>query len=70
MQELLHGAPELTSVPKKLKEALTSVATFGSQIKDLQATVGSLKETNTKLQDTQNVLLENITDTKVISMNM
>ncbi|KAK0085109.1 hypothetical protein PV325_005779 [Microctonus aethiopoides] len=64
MQELLHGAPELTSVPKKLKEALTSVATFGSQIKDLQATVGSLKETNTKLQDTQNVLRENITDTK------
>lgn len=44
------GAPELVTVPLQLKDLQTNVARFGSQLKDMDATVGALK-TQTNAQD-------------------
>ncbi|XP_012263468.2 kinesin-like protein KIN-14D isoform X2 [Athalia rosae] len=61
VQESLRAAPELVDVPKKLNSLLGEVGTFGSQIRDLGATVNSMKEANTRIQNVQNNLLQNVT---------
>lgn len=65
MQEWFQAAPELANVPKDLNALSTSVATFGSQIRDLRATVNSLKETNMRVQDAQTIMQQNISSIKV-----
>lgn len=65
VQKLLQDAPELKTVPKSLTDVITSVASFGSRLRDLEVTVGDLKEAETKLLDVQRVLQQNITNTEV-----
>lgn len=65
MQESLQGAPELTDVPKNIKTLFTNTASFGSQIRDLGATVDILKEANTKLHDVQTMMQQNLTNIQV-----
>ncbi|XP_043285229.1 uncharacterized protein [Venturia canescens] len=62
VQESLQGAPELTDVPKNIKTLFSNTASFGSQIRDLGATVDILKEANTKLHDVQTIVQQNLTD--------
>ncbi|XP_025989521.1 uncharacterized protein LOC105203069 isoform X2 [Solenopsis invicta] len=64
VQEYFQAAPEMANLPKRLDELSTSVATFGSQIRDLGATVNTLKETNMKVQDTQTIMQQNISSIK------
>ncbi|XP_011872023.1 PREDICTED: uncharacterized protein LOC105564328 isoform X2 [Vollenhovia emeryi] len=60
VQEYFQAAPEMANLPKRLDELSTSVATFGSQIRDLGATVKTLKETNMRVQDAQTTMQQNI----------
>ncbi|XP_012538947.1 uncharacterized protein LOC105838163 isoform X2 [Monomorium pharaonis] len=64
VQEYFQAAPEMANLPKRLDELSTSVATFGSQIRDLGATVNTLKETNMKVQDAQTIMQQNISSIK------
>ncbi|XP_012220408.1 EF-hand calcium-binding domain-containing protein 14 isoform X2 [Linepithema humile] len=64
VQEYFQAAPEMANLPKRLDELSTSVATFGSQIRDLGATVNTLKETNMRVQDAQTVMQQNISSIK------
>lgn len=61
VQQCIQAAPELANVPA----LSSSVATFGSQIRDLKATVNSLKETNMRLQDAQTTIQQNISSIRV-----
>lgn len=70
VQEWFQAAPELANVPKDLNALSTSVATFGSQIRDLGATVNSLKETNMRMQDAQTTMQQNISSIKVTIRNI
>lgn len=65
VEDRLKAAPELVNVPRTLKELSGSVAVFGSQIKDLNTTVGALKTQNNELQETSNILSQNITSVKL-----
>ncbi|XP_026825487.1 uncharacterized protein LOC105281043 isoform X3 [Ooceraea biroi] len=64
VQEYFQAAPKMANLPKRLDELSTSVATFGSQIRDLGATVDTLKETNMRVQDAQTVMQQNISSIK------
>ncbi|XP_018052662.1 PREDICTED: uncharacterized protein LOC108690072 isoform X3 [Atta colombica] len=64
VQEYFQAAPEMANLPKRLDELSTSVATFGSQIRDLGATVNTLKETNMRVQDAQTTMQQNISSIK------
>ncbi|XP_018367091.1 PREDICTED: uncharacterized protein LOC108763731 isoform X3 [Trachymyrmex cornetzi] len=64
VQEYFQAAPEMANLPKRLDELSTSVATFGSQIRDLGATVNTLKETNMRVQDVQTTMQQNISSIK------
>jgi len=70
VQEYFQAAPEMANLPKRLDELSTSVATFGSQIRDLGATVNTLKETNMRVQDTQTTMQQNISSIKVNTVNI
>lgn len=64
VQGWFEAAPELAHFPTDLKDLSSSVASFGSQIQDLGATVNRLKETNAKVQDAQTIMQQNITSIK------
>lgn len=64
VQEYFQAAPKMANLPKRLDDLSTSVATFGSQIRDLGATVDTLKETNMRVQDAQTVMQRNISSIK------
>ncbi|KAG5315948.1 EFC14 protein, partial [Acromyrmex insinuator] len=64
VQVKLAAAPKMANLPKRLDELSTSVATFGSQIRDLGATVNTLKETNMRVQDAQTTMQQNISSIK------
>ncbi|XP_011641698.1 uncharacterized protein LOC105430061 isoform X2 [Pogonomyrmex barbatus] len=64
VQEYFQAAPEMANLPKRLNELSTSVATFGSQIRDLGATVNTLKETNMRVQNAQVTMQQNISSIK------
>ncbi|XP_011693254.1 PREDICTED: uncharacterized protein LOC105453204 isoform X2 [Wasmannia auropunctata] len=64
VQEYFQAAPEMANLPKRLDELSTSVATFGSQIRDLGATVNTLKETNLRVQVAQTTMQQNISSIK------
>jgi len=70
VQEYFQAAPEMANLPKRLDELSTSVATFGSQIRDLGATVNTLKETNMRVQDAQTTMQQNISSIKVNTINI
>ncbi|XP_046749696.1 myosin type-2 heavy chain 1 isoform X2 [Diprion similis] len=61
VQNTVKAAPELSSVPEELKSLQANQATLGSQVKDMETTVTSLKSSNTRIQDVQNNLSANIT---------
>ncbi|XP_049829017.1 uncharacterized protein LOC126267756 [Schistocerca gregaria] len=61
VQEKLDGAPELVNVPQTIKDLQGSVAGFGSQIRDLAATVENLKSQNTKYQELSTNIVQNLT---------
>ncbi|XP_076762123.1 uncharacterized protein LOC143430043 isoform X1 [Xylocopa sonorina] len=64
VEEWFKADPALVSVPTDLKALSSSVASFGSQIQDLSATVKTLKESNARAQDVQTVMQQNITSIK------
>ncbi|XP_067003201.1 paramyosin isoform X2 [Anabrus simplex] len=64
MEERLKAAPELVNMPRDLHALSSSVASFGSQIGDLNATVSALKAQNNQLQETSKSLVQNITSVK------
>lgn len=43
VSQQVAGAPELVAVPQQLADLQASVARFGSQLKDMDSTVGALK---------------------------
>lgn len=65
VEERFKTSPELINVPQEVQTLKTDIAMFGSQIKDLLATVTQLKESNTHLAETAEVLQSNITTLKV-----
>lgn len=65
LKSKLKSSPELVKVPQQLSDLSNSVAQFGSQIKDLEATVGSLKDQGSKLQTASDTLQSNITAIQV-----
>lgn len=65
VEERFKTSPELIKVPHDLETLTTSIATFGSQMQDLVATVGQLKEANTKLAETAKSLQSNVTSIQV-----
>lgn len=65
VEEWFKAEPELANVPTDLKAVSSSVASFGSQIQDLGATVKTLKESNARVQDVQATMQQNITTIKV-----
>lgn len=62
VQEWVHDAPELANVPKDLNALSITVVSLGSQIRDLNATVTTLKETNLRIQGIQNTIQQNISN--------
>lgn len=64
VQDYFQAAPEMANLPKRLNELSASVATFGSQIRDLGATVDTLKATNVRIQDAQTVMQQNVSSIK------
>ncbi|XP_029157083.1 uncharacterized protein LOC114929658 isoform X3 [Nylanderia fulva] len=64
VQDYFQAAPEMANLPKRLNELSASVATFGSQIRDLGATVDTLKETNVRIQDAQTAMQQNVSSIK------
>lgn len=65
VEERFKTSPELINVPQEVQTLKTNIATFGSQIEDLLATVSQLKESNTHLAETTQVLQSNVTTLKV-----
>jgi uncharacterized protein (DUF3084 family) len=65
VEERLKAAPELVNLPQDVQSLSTSVASFGSQIRDLNTTVTMLKNENNQLQEAYKTLLENVTSVKV-----
>lgn len=65
MEERLKATPELVNLPQDVQSLLTSVASFGSQIRDLNTTVTVLKNENSQLQEASKTLFENVTYIKV-----
>lgn len=61
VQQCFQAAPELVNMPA----LSSSVVTFGSQIRDLKATLNSLKETNVKVQNAQTAIQQNISSIQV-----
>lgn len=57
----MKASPDLVNVAS----LSSSVATFGSQMNDLEQTTKQLKEHNTKLAETTSILQQNITSLKV-----
>jgi hypothetical protein len=66
VEERLKAAPELVTLPH-VQSLSVSVASFGSQIRDMNTTVTGLKSDNIQLQDTAKILIENVTTLKVCS---
>ncbi|CAK9800998.1 hypothetical protein ANTQUA_LOCUS2660 [Anthophora quadrimaculata] len=64
VEEWFKADPELANVPTDLKALSSSVVSFGSQMQDLSATVKTLKESNTRVQDAQATMQQNITSIK------
>ncbi|XP_017892251.1 uncharacterized protein LOC108632297 [Ceratina calcarata] len=64
VEEWFKADPALVNVPTDLKALSSSVASFGSQIQDLSATVNTLKESNARLQDAQTIIQQNVTGIK------
>jgi uncharacterized protein (DUF3084 family) len=65
VEERLKATPELVNLPQDVQSLLTSVASFGSQIRDLNTTVTVLKNENSQLQEASKTLFENVTSLKV-----
>jgi uncharacterized protein (DUF3084 family) len=65
VEERLKAAPELVNLPQDVQSLSTSVASFGSQIRDLNTTVTVLKNENSQLQEASKTLFENVTSLKV-----
>ena len=53
------------NLPQDVQSLSTSVASFGSQIRDLNTTVTMLKNENNQLQEASKTLSENVTTLKV-----
>ncbi|XP_076643841.1 uncharacterized protein LOC143354035 isoform X2 [Halictus rubicundus] len=64
VEEWFKAEPELANVPTDLKALSKSVASFGSQLRDLSATLKTVKESNARVQDVQATMLQNITSIK------
>lgn len=64
VEEWFKADPALVNVPTDLKALSSSVASFGSQIQDLSATVNTLKESSARLQDAQTIIQQNVTTIK------
>lgn len=64
VEEWFKAEPELANVPTDLKALSKSVASFGSQLRDLSATLKTVKESNVRVQDVQATMLQNITSIK------
>lgn len=64
VEERLKATPELVNLPQDVQSLLTSVASFGSQIRDLNTTVTVLKNENSQLQEASKTLFENVTSLK------
>lgn len=65
VKQQVASAPELVSVPEQLTSLGANVARFGSQIKDFDSTVASLRAQSTAVSDGQALLQNNITQLKV-----
>jgi uncharacterized protein (DUF3084 family) len=65
VEERLKATPELVNLPQDVQSLLTSVASFGSQIRDLNTTVTVLKSENSQLQEASKTLFANVTTLKV-----
>nr|XP_033329634.1 uncharacterized protein LOC117222181 isoform X1 [Megalopta genalis]XP_033329635.1 uncharacterized protein LOC117222181 isoform X1 [Megalopta genalis] len=64
VEEWFKAEPQLANVPTELNSLSNSVASFGSQIRDLSATLDTLKASNARVQDVQATMLQNITNIK------
>lgn len=65
VQEMLIAAPLYVNLPKTVDSLKDNVASFGSQIKDLDVTVKGLKDSLGTLQQGQSVLQSNVTNLSV-----
>jgi uncharacterized protein (DUF3084 family) len=65
VDDRLKAAPQLVNLPQDVQSLSTSVASFGSQIRDLNTTVTMLKNENSQLQEASKTLFENVTTLKV-----
>lgn len=65
VDDRLKAAPQLVNLPQDVQSLSTSVASFGSQIRDLNTTVTLLKNENSQLQESSKALFENVTTLKV-----
>ncbi|KAL0278695.1 UNVERIFIED_CONTAM: hypothetical protein PYX00_000441 [Menopon gallinae] len=61
VQDQLKSSPDLINNPTIVHDLTTSVGTFGSQIKGLEASVSSLKDQHLKLDSVVNNLVSNVT---------
>ncbi|PNF42221.1 hypothetical protein B7P43_G06473 [Cryptotermes secundus] len=61
VEERLKATPELVNLPQDVQSLLTSVASFGSQIRDLNTTVTVLKNENSQLHEASKTLFDNVT---------
>ena len=69
VDDRLKAAPQLVNLPQDVQSLSTSVASFGSQIRDLNTTVTMLKNENSQLQESSKTLSENVTTLKVWTNN-
>lgn len=64
VQNQLKSSPDLINNPRLIKDLSASVASFGSQIRDLNSTVSTLKDQNGKFDNLIDILVSNLTETK------
>lgn len=65
VDDRLKAAPQLVNLPQDVQSLATSVASFGSQIRDINTTVTMLKSENSQLQEASKTLSEDVTTLKV-----
>ncbi|XP_054278225.1 uncharacterized protein LOC128996784 isoform X2 [Macrosteles quadrilineatus] len=70
VEQRFKTSPELIKVPHDLETLTTNIATFGSQMQDLEANVVQLKEANSKLSEAAKGLQTNVSTLREEMMNL
>lgn len=70
VEEKLTSSPELINVPQEVRDLSASVASFGSQIQDLQTSFNKIKEEQSSVLKLIYSIKSNVTNINVSIINL